>query len=150
MKRKLIAVLLALPLVAAEPAGFKYWSAAQLQGLAKKMSSNTEKTSLESLGRFGTERAVMVHRNVSGVAELHERDADVIVVISGTGTLIVGGSMVGGKKTEAAEVRGRSIHGGVHQNIGPGDIFHIPPKTPHQILLEPGTEISYFTLKVKE
>jgi hypothetical protein len=31
MTNKLIGLLLALPLVGAEPAGYKYWSAAQLQ-----------------------------------------------------------------------------------------------------------------------
>ena len=34
--------------------------------------------------------------------------------------------------------------------IAPGDILHIPPKIAHQVLLEPGTQITYFTLKVKE
>jgi hypothetical protein len=34
--------------------------------------------------------------------------------------------------------------------MSPGDILHIAPKTPHQVMLEPGTQITYFTLKVKE
>jgi quercetin dioxygenase-like cupin family protein len=42
------------------------------------------------------------------------------------------------------------VEGGEKQKMGPGDILHIPPKTPHQMLLEPGTQITYFTLKVKE
>lgn len=151
MKSKPIALLLALPLLGAEPAGYKYWSEAQLQSLAKKMSNKAgAKTSLEALGNFGVDRAVMVHRDASGMAELHETDADVIVVISGAGTLIVGGAMQDGKTTAAGELRGPSISGGALQKIGPGDILHIPRKTPHQVLLEPGTEISYFTLKVKE
>lgn len=150
MKRKLVAVLLALPLAGAAPVGYKYWSAAQLQNISKRLSAKHEKTSLENLANFGTDRAIMVHRDTSGMAELHETDADVIVVLSGTGTIVVGGKMEGGKKTQPNELRGPSIEGGARQKIGPGDILHIPRKTPHQVLLEPGTKISYFTLKVKE
>lgn len=150
MNLKAIAVLLALPLVGAEPAGYKFWSATDLKTMADKMSHNKSKTSLEALGTFGRDRAIMVHRDASGMAELHETDADVIVIIAGDGTLVVGGKMVAGKNTEPGEVRGSSIEGGVRQKIAPGDIMHVPPKTPHQVLLDPGTQISYFTYKVKE
>ena len=30
-----------------------------------------------------------------------------------------------------------------------GDIVHIPPKTAHQLVLEPGAEFTYFVMKVK-
>jgi mannose-6-phosphate isomerase-like protein (cupin superfamily) len=150
---KLMGLLLVLPLVGAEPAGYKYWSAAELQSLSKPLPTKADpktKTSSESLGNFGADHALMVHREGSGVAELHEREADVIVVVSGTGTLVVGGSMPGSKNTAPGEVRAPSVEGGMKQKIAPGDIMHIPPKTPHQVLVEPGTQITYFTLKVKE
>jgi mannose-6-phosphate isomerase-like protein (cupin superfamily) len=151
MTSKLIGLLLVLPLVGAEPAGYKYWSAAELKGLAKPLSNKVDdKTWLENLANFGPDRALMVHREGSGAAELHETESDVIVVVSGAVTLIVGGTMPGSKTTAPGEVRGPSIDGGVRQKIGPGDILHIPPKTAHQVLLEPGTQITYFTLKVKE
>jgi mannose-6-phosphate isomerase-like protein (cupin superfamily) len=150
MKSKLIGLLLVLPLVGAEPAGYKYWSAAQLNSVAKSLSNKTDATSLQNLGKFGVDRALAVHRTVSGMAELHEKDADLIVVIAGTGTLIVGGTMPSSKVTEKDEVRGPSIDGGAPQKIAPGDILHIPAKTPHQIRLEPGTQITYFTLKARE
>ena len=60
------------------------------------------------------------------------------------------GKMEGGKTTAPGEVRGTSIEGGEKQKIAAGDIMHIPPKTPHQVVLAPGTEITYYTLKVKE
>lgn len=151
MTNKLIGLLLVLPLLGASPTGYKYWSAAELKGMAKPLAEkNDAKTSLENLGKFGTDRAIMVHREGSGQAELHETDADLIVVESGTGTIIVGGTMPGAKKTAAGEMRAPSIEGGVPQKIGPGDILHIPAKTAHQVMLEPGTQITYFTLKVKE
>lgn len=35
------------------------------------------------------------------------------------------------KTTAVGEVRGPSIDGGVRQKLWPGDIVHVPPKTPH-------------------
>jgi mannose-6-phosphate isomerase-like protein (cupin superfamily) len=142
---------LSLPLIAAEPAGYKYWGAAELKGMSKPLSNkNDAKTSNENLGNFGADHALMIHRDGSGVAELHETEADVIVVVSGAGTLVIGGSMPGSKTTAPNEVRAPNVEGGARQKLAPGDILHIPPKTPHQVLLEPGTQITYFTLKVKE
>jgi mannose-6-phosphate isomerase-like protein (cupin superfamily) len=149
--KKLIGLLLLLPLAGAEPAGYKYWSAAELKGLAKPLANKSNAiTSSQNLGNFGRDHALMVHRDGSGVGELHETEADVVVVVSGTGTLVVGGTMPGSKTTAPGEVRAPSVVGGVKQPIGPGDILHIAPKTPHQMLLEPGSQITYFTLKVKE
>src|SRR3984885_11016430 len=100
MTNKLLGLLLVLPLVGAEPAGYKYWSAAELKSLAKPLSTKADaKTSSENLGNFGADHVLMVHREGSGVAELHETEADVIVVVSGAGILVVGGSMPGSKDT---------------------------------------------------
>jgi hypothetical protein len=149
--KKLIGLLLVLPLMGAEPAGFKYWSAAELKAMAKPLSNKSDaKTSSENLGNFGVDHALMIHREGSGVAELHETEADVIVVVSGGGTLVLGGTMPGSKKTAPNEQRAPKVEGGTEQKMAPGDILHIPPKIPHQVMLEPGTQITYFTLKVKE
>ncbi len=151
MKHKLIGLLLVLPVVGAEPTGYQYWSAAHLKSFAKPLSTKLDdKTSLENLGNFGPDHALALHREGSGEAELHKAEADLIAVVSGTGTMIVGGTMPGSKTTTPGEVRAPMIEGGTRQKIGPGDILHIAPKTPHQMLLEPGTQITYFTLKVKE
>jgi hypothetical protein len=151
MTSKLIGLLLALPLVGAEPAGYKYWSAAELKSLAKPLPNKSNAvTSSENLGNFGADHALMVHREGSGVAELHQTDADVIVMVAGAATLIVGGTMPGSKTTAPGEVRAPAVEGGMRQTLAPGDILHIPPKTPHQVIVEPGAQVSYFTLKVKE
>ena len=149
--KKLIALLLLVPLVGAEPAGYRYWSAAHLMSFTQSLAHQGDgKTSLASLGNFGADRAVMVHRDASGVAELHERDADLMVVVSGAATLVVGGEMPGAKTTAPGEMRAPAIRSGASQKIGPGDILHIPPRTPHQLLLEQGAQLTYFTLKIKE
>ena len=55
--------------------------------------------------------------------------------IMGEGTLVVGGTAVEPHPTTANEVRGKSITGGTSHKMSPGDVFHIPAKVPHQMLV---------------
>jgi quercetin dioxygenase-like cupin family protein len=93
---------------------------------------------------------MVAHREGNGEAELHETESDLFVVTSGTATLTVGGILQNGKTTAPNEIRGPSIEGGTKQKLSAGDIVHIPPKTAHQLVLEPGGEFTYFVMKVKE
>jgi mannose-6-phosphate isomerase-like protein (cupin superfamily) len=93
---------------------------------------------------------MIAHREGDGEAELHEREADFFVVQSGAATLIVGGEMVNGKTTAPNEVRGPSIKGGEKKALAAGDVVHIPPKVPHQLLVPAGKEFTYFVIKVVE
>ena len=152
MKTKLIFLFCVLPLIGAEPAGYKYWSAAELKGFAKTLAPkiNAQKFASERLADFGNHYTMVAHREGSGEAEYHESESDLFVVSSGTATLLVGGTLANGKTTAPGEIRGPSIEGGTRQKISTGDVVHIPPKTPHQVLLEPGTQFTSFVLKVKE
>jgi mannose-6-phosphate isomerase-like protein (cupin superfamily) len=152
MRLRLLALSLALPVMCAEPAGYKYWSGAQLldaeKALAPKMSAR--KVASERVASFGNHYALVLHREASGEAELHQHQADVMVIQSGSATLVVGGTIPKPRTTTPGEIRGASIDGGTRQKILAGDIVHVPSKTPHQILLEPGQQLNYFTLKVNE
>ena len=152
MKTKLLLLICLLPLVASEPAGYKYWSAADLKGLAKTLAPkiNAQKVATDKLGDFGNHYILGAHREGSGEAEFHESEADVFVVQSGNATLVVGGQMHNGKTTAPGEIRGPSIDGGSRQKLSAGDVVHIPPKTPHQVLLDPGNQFTYFVVKVKQ
>ncbi len=129
-----------LPVIGAEPPGYKYWSAAEL-----KTFSTTQR-----LADFGNHYGMVVHRDGSGEAEFHGTDAELFVVLSGSATLIVGGTIPNGKTTAPGEVRGASIDGGTRQAISAGDIVHIPSKTAHRILLDTGGQVTSFMVKVKE
>jgi hypothetical protein len=60
---------------------------------------------------------------------------DVIFVTSGEGTLVIGGTVVEPRTTAPGEIRGKSITGGVSKKMAVGDVFHIPVKVPHQMLV---------------
>lgn len=82
----------------------------------------------------------------SGRAEFHQNAADVFFVLSGDATLITGGTIVGGSGTD--EVRGDSIKGGTSAQVHKGDVVHVLPATPHQVILQPGHSFLYVVVKV--
>jgi hypothetical protein len=49
--------------------------------------------------------------------------------------LIIGGTVVEPRTTAPGEIRGKSITGGITKKMAPGDVFHIPAKLPHQMLV---------------
>jgi mannose-6-phosphate isomerase-like protein (cupin superfamily) len=146
----LMGAVAALP--AGDPAGFKMWKSADLKATQKKLASNltAQKMASEQFGATGNHSFMIAHREANGEAELHEKVADVFVVESGEGTLVVGGKVVGGKTTAPNEIRGTSIEGGVTKKLGTGDIVHIPGNTPHQVMVDAGKQITYFVVKVTE
>jgi len=152
MKTKLMFLLCVLPVIAAEPAGYKYWSAAELKEFATTLAPkiNAQKIAAVRLNDFGNHYAMVAHREASGEAELHETESDLLVISSGTATLTVGGTISNGKTTGPGEVRGPSIEGGSKQKLSAGDVVDIPPKTPHQLALDAGEQFTYFIMKIKE
>lgn len=139
--------LMALPLLAAPPAGYVRWSASQLKGVEQKLGG--QKTGIEHLKDFGTHSTLVVHREATGDAEQHQTMVDIMLVEDGSGTLVVGGEMEKGRTTGPGEIRGPSIKGGFEQKIAVGDVIHIPADTPHQVKLSSGQKITYFVVKCK-
>src|ERR1700676_4737732 len=136
---KLLPILLALLLTgsvfAADPEGFAMYKASEIKARAKAAKLDENKAGLDRVATWGNHGLLIVRREGDGAAEVHETQEDVITVVSGEGTLIVGGTMVDGKTTAPSEIRGKSINGGVRKPMAPGDVFHIPAKIPHQMLV---------------
>jgi mannose-6-phosphate isomerase-like protein (cupin superfamily) len=132
---------------AADVPGFAMWKSAELKGMEKELGGKGP-VSTKAMAKFGNHLIMTAHREASGTAEIHEHVADFFVVESGGGTLVVGGKAPGAKQTEPGELRGPRIEGGEKHRIAAGDIVHIPANTPHQVLLDPGQQITYVTIKV--
>ncbi len=136
--------------IAALPAGYSHWTAEQLAARAKTLPAKmtSVKIATEALGGWGNHSMSLVHREGSGQAEFHETQADILIVQSGEGSIVIGGTIPDGKKTTAHEIRGSKIEGGEKQALHPGDVLHIAARTPHQVLLEPGHKLDYLAVKV--
>lgn len=144
----LLAIAAALP--AAAPEGYEVWSHERLESYGAKLHPKIDahKVGVEAIANWGNHRMMVAHREGNGQAELHERQADIFVVQTGEATLLLGGTMPGARRAEPNELRAASITGGTQKKLGPGDIVHIAPKVPHQMLVEPGKQITYVAFKI--
>jgi mannose-6-phosphate isomerase-like protein (cupin superfamily) len=150
----LLAIILVM--VSAEekvPEGFQHWTGASLKDLEQTLKSEADASahhmSVRALGDFPQDKFMLSRRQTDGMPEWHENQADVFFVQSGSATLVVGGTLVGAENTEPHEKRNGTIQGGVRQKLSAGDVVRIPPKVPHQLLLDGSPEFTYFVVKVK-
>jgi len=132
---KMLILLAALPLLAADPDGFAEWKSAEIQSRAKAAKLDEHKAGADRVANWGNHGLLIVRREGDGEAEVHETQVDVITVVSGEGTLVVGGTAVDAHPTTPGEIRGKSINGGTSHKMSPGDVFHIPARVPHQMLV---------------
>jgi mannose-6-phosphate isomerase-like protein (cupin superfamily) len=150
-----IAIFVPLTVAAQEsaPEGFEHWSGDSLkqleQTLKTEAASNTHHIATRRLQDFPNDLFMLAHREADGTVEWHEIQADVFFVESGSATLLVGGKMVGGETVEPHEKRNGTIQGGTRVQLSAGDLVRIPPKMPHQILLDGSKEFTYFVIKIK-
>jgi mannose-6-phosphate isomerase-like protein (cupin superfamily) len=149
-------ITIALLMVSAEekmPDGFQQWTGASLKDLEQTLKTEADASShhmsVRRLADFPQDTFMLSRRQADGVVEWHENQADVFFVQSGSATLLVGGTMVGGETTEPHEKRNGTIQGGIKRKLSAGDVVRIPPQVPHQLLLDGSPEFTYFVIKVK-
>jgi glc operon protein GlcG len=88
------------------------------------------------------------HREGAGMAEVHEDDTDIIYVLSGSATLVTGGTVEGGATTAPREIRGSGIRGGDTRTLTEGDVLIVPNGTPHWFKDVRGP-FDYYVVKVR-
>jgi len=137
----------------AAPKGFQMWTKASLAEMARtltqKAASDSHHLALQQLADYPNDTAIYVHREADGTPEIHETQVDVTLFLSGSATLLVGGTLTGGETVSPHEIRNGAIQGGVRQKVSAGDVVRVPAGTPHQMLLAAGEEITYLVIKVK-
>jgi mannose-6-phosphate isomerase-like protein (cupin superfamily) len=133
--------------------GFEQWTAATLKpsltAMSEEAPADPHHFAVRQLADYPNDSYLFVHRAGDGQVEWHETQADVFFVQSGSATLVVGGQLVNGETVGPHEKRNGSIVGGVHRRLSAGDIVRIPPRVPHQLLLDGAPEFNYFVVKVK-
>lgn len=156
MKKTMGMALFLAPLMvlgqSGNPAGFHYWTKAQLEkaGTGPAAKAGGPHVTIDQLGGEGIQKFLMVHRDGRGDAEYHAMYEDVMFVEAGHGTLTYGGTMVHPRDTAPNEKRASSIQGGMEKQLAPGDVVTIPARTPHWVTPTAGGTIDYFVLKVRQ
>lgn len=152
MKLLMTVVVVGTVLAQGTPASVRVWKSADIQATGKALGQklDAQKVASQVIATEGNRTFMISHREGSGLAEWHEKQADILVISSGEVTVVYGGTIPDAKDTAAGERRGASITGGTQVKLGPGDVLHVPAKTPHQMMLAPGTQLTYFVVKVVE
>lgn len=121
----------------------------QAKPLQEKAGASTGSAS-ETLQKYGVDFTMLSFRSKDGVPELHEKFADIFVVIDGSATLLSGGELSNPTSIGPGEMHGSAILHATTTTLAKGDIVHIPANTPHQLLIPKGGTFTYFVVKVKE
>ena len=74
-------------------------------------------------------------------AAVHETEAELFYVIDGSATLVTGGKLTNENRTNAANLSGSGIEGGVSRRVAKGDFVMVPEGTPHWFSAIDGTVV---------
>ena len=97
--------------------------------LTQQIKASVAKSANPALGNIGdtTEYFIhQVHRERTSAAYTHPGWTELHYILSGSGTLVTGGTIQG-----KPGVLGNSITGGVTRQVRKGDAIIVPPGTPH-------------------
>jgi mannose-6-phosphate isomerase-like protein (cupin superfamily) len=127
------------------------YSAQDLQAISQSLAQKGAPFASKPLEKYGSSHYTMVaHREATGSAEVHEKEADVFLVVDGDASIVTGGKLVSPHTEKAGELRATSIDGGEHHPLTRNSVIHIPAGVPHQLLIEKGKPFTYFVVKVIE
>ena len=93
-------------------------------------------------------RAQLEYRPGTSPGAVHEKDAELMVVLEGAGNIVTGGKLVDEKRVNSANLSGPSISDGKSQSVVKGDMILIPANTPHQVIPTGGAPIVLMTMHV--
>ncbi|HEU5020539.1 MAG TPA: cupin domain-containing protein [Bryobacteraceae bacterium] len=105
-------------------------SSADVQALiakAKAERKDGQAIVMENILSFAPYAATLEYRATGGNAAVHDKVAEMMYVIEGSGTIVTGGKMNGSK-----------IDGGQARKVSKGDFLVVPQGTPHQFTQSDG------------
>jgi mannose-6-phosphate isomerase-like protein (cupin superfamily) len=116
----------------ADPTGFASSAAVQAQVEQMREAMKPGQGFLwQPLVRGGDAVAALEYWTKPAKPAVHPRQAEYVIVIAGSGTMVSGGRMLDPSTTNPDLVEGTGIEGGTTRKLHPGDVFLIPAGTPH-------------------
>ena len=142
---------MALAQGAAPPPDIKtYMASADIQGLIAKAKAMPPKPLIsQPIVGTGAYRASLEYRSgPAAPASVHDSEAELMVVVDGSGTITTGGTLVDPTRPNPANQSGSSIAGGTPTHLVKGDMTIVPAGVPHQIQGDAGSAIALMTFHV--
>ncbi|HWC63173.1 MAG TPA: cupin domain-containing protein [Rhizomicrobium sp.] len=152
----LAAAMLLLPLsaqaqTAAPPPPLKtFLASADIQALEAKAKTMPAAPLISQpiVGTGGYRASLEYRSGAPAPASIHDSEAELMVVVDGSGTITMGGTLVDGKRTNPANQSGSSITGGAPQHVTKGDMLIVPQGVAHQIAADSGVAVVLMTFHV--
>lgn len=116
----------------------------------RKLARAGDGAASETLREYEGHAMMLSVRLRSGIAEFHERFADLFIVLDGKATLVTGGTIVGAHEVGPGEIRGKEVEGGMRRELRAGDVAHVPAATPHQMLLSGDNGFAALVMKIAQ
>jgi mannose-6-phosphate isomerase-like protein (cupin superfamily) len=146
-------VAVAVPAFAqtADNASTQFMSHKQIMGLIAKAKADRKGNAPmvpEPIIQLAPYKAQLEYRPGTSPAAVHEKDAELFVVLQGTGNIVTGGKLVDEKRVSANNLSGASIASGESHKVAVGDVLMVPANTPHQVIPGGGKPIVVMTMHV--
>jgi len=93
----------------------------------------------QSMIRLDPYNVSLEYRAAVANAAVHETEAELFYVVDGSAMLVTGGKLKNETRTNAANLSGSAIDGGVSRHVAKGDFIMVPEGTPHWFSAIDGT-----------
>jgi mannose-6-phosphate isomerase-like protein (cupin superfamily) len=146
-----LAAVTASSAVAQQPAKTQFMSEKDVMALIDKAKADRKGDAPlvpEPILLLAPYKAQLEYRPGISPAAVHEKDAELFVVLQGTGDIVTGGKLVDEKRVNANNLSGSSIAGGDTHHVAKGDVLLVPNNTPHQVIPGGGAPIVVMTMHV--
>lgn len=131
------------------PHEYTIWRSSELAERALPYRADPTGMAGGGIGRMDGRMAILVRRDKTGESESHANASDLMMVVDGEATLVVGGAITGLREgTQPGEPRGTGVQGGEEKEIRAGDIIHLGPGTVHWVKVPEGGRLTYFLVKL--
>jgi len=123
-----------VPQAAAQKPTKTFTSAADLAALISKAKGERKEGQpivTAPILELGSYDGHLEYRASVGNAAVHEKEAEMFYVLDGSATLVTGGKLVNEKRTDATNLSGSAIEGGMERKLAKGDFVLVPENTPH-------------------
>jgi mannose-6-phosphate isomerase-like protein (cupin superfamily) len=127
-----------------------FMASADIQGLIANAKSKPAAPLISQpiVGTGGYRASLEYRSGAPAPASIHDTEAELMVVVDGSGTITTGGTLVEGKRTNPANQSGSSISGGKPQHVVKGDMLIVPQGVAHQIAADSGVAVVLMTFHV--
>lgn len=133
-------------------AGYILRDAGSLEAAADRLEKELgdKRLVFETIGNHEGHSLYLVLRGKTSDPEIHITESDYYIGVRGHTTFVIGGELLNPRELARKQIRGSSIKGGERRVIGPGDIVHVPPNTPHNTIIDPNEPYMYLLFKLDE